>query len=97
MPVVVIQEWAEGGDNTANYDAINEKMGTRENPPEGLVIHTSGVTEGGGFRIVDVWDSREHFERFFADRLGPAVQAVVSADATPPRTEVYETYSVISG
>jgi len=95
MPVVLIQEWAESGGNTANYDAINAHMGVRENPPEGLIIHTAGTTDGGGFRIVDVWESREHFERFMADRLGPAIKAVVTGDATPPETEIYELYSVI--
>ncbi len=40
MPVAVIQEWAEGGHDTTNYDAITEHMGVRENPPEGLIVHT---------------------------------------------------------
>lgn len=96
MPVAMIQEWAEGGGDTTNYDAINERMGVRENPPDGLIVHTAGVLGGGGFRVFDVWETREHFERFMADRLGPAIQAVVPADSAPPRTEMYELHSIIT-
>jgi len=95
MPVAVIQEWAEGSGDTTNYDAINERMGVHENPPEGLIVHTAGVLDGGGFRVFDVWETREHFERFMTDRLGPAIAAVVSGDAAPPRTEMYELHSII--
>ena len=95
MPVALIQEWAEGGHNTANYDAITEHMGVRENPPEGLIVHTAGTTDAGGFRIFDVWETREHFERFMRDRLGPAIEAVASGDAGPPQTEMYELHSIM--
>ena len=95
MPVAVIQEWAEGSGDTTNYDAIDEHMGVRENPPEGLIVHTAGILDGGGFRVFDVWETREHFERFMRDRLGPAIEAVASAAAGPPQTEMYELYSIM--
>jgi hypothetical protein len=46
-------------------------------------------------RVVDVWKTREPFERFMRDRLGPAIAAVVSGDAPLPRTEMYELHSII--
>ena len=95
MPVAMIQEWAEGTGDTTNYDAINEHMGVRDNPPEGLIVHTAGVLDGGGFRVFDVWETPAHFERFMADRLGPAIAAVVPGDAPAPRTEMYELHSII--
>ena len=64
-------------------------MGARENPPEGCIVHTAGALPDGGFRIFDVWESREH-------RLMPAVKEVVidaGGDATPPTVTIYELYS----
>ena len=91
MPVAMVQEWAEGGHNTENYDAIVEKMNVRENPPAGCIVHTAGALPDGAFRIFDVWETREHFERFMQDRLMPAVNEVVGdTDAPPPSMTMYE-------
>jgi hypothetical protein len=95
MPIAMVQHWPEGGNNTQNYDAINERMGVRDNMPDGLIVHTAGTTDGGGFRIFDVWETREHMERFMRERLMPAVQQVAGPDAAPPSTEVYELYSLL--
>jgi hypothetical protein len=98
MPIVVIDEWAEGGPDTTNYDAFNAQMGLVDDPPEGLVVHTAGVTEEGGFRVVDVWESQEAWDRFNDGRLGPAIREVLSGlhpQPLPPRTEIYELYNVI--
>ena len=93
MPIALIQTWATGGGDTANYDAITELMNIRENPPDGALVHTAGATPDGGFRVFDVWESREHMERFMQERLMPAVQAVAGTDAEPPVTEVYELHA----
>jgi hypothetical protein len=96
MAVAVIQDWAEGGHDTTNYDAITERMGARENPPDGCIVHTAGFLPDGGFRIFDVWESREHFDRFLQDRLMPAVKEVVGdagRDAAPPNMAIYELHS----
>jgi hypothetical protein len=93
MPVAMIQDWAGGGHSTQNYDAITGRMGVRENPPDGCIVHTAGFLPDGSFRIFDVWESREHFERFMQDRLMPAVKEVVAAagdDAPPPTTTMYD-------
>jgi len=93
MPIALVQTWAEGGNDTSNYDAITEKMGIRDNPPEGGIVHTAGATPDGGFRIFDVWESREHMERFMQERLMPAVMEIAGPDARQPTTEVYELYA----
>jgi hypothetical protein len=67
------------------YDRINETMfGTSDPPPsdmpDGLIFHTAGAT-AEGWRIFDVWESREQFERFFEDRVVPAMQQVAGPDA----------------
>ena len=39
----------------------------------GALFHWAAVTSDG-VRVVDVWDSREQFERFSQEKIVPAVQ-----------------------
>jgi hypothetical protein len=90
MPVGVLQEM----DNVTaeTYDAVNDKMDVRGNPPEGLIFHTGGPKDGGGWRVFDVWQDEASFQRFAEERLMPAVMEVSQgeAGATPPRREIYQ-------
>ena len=72
--------------------------GRAGDPPEGCLVHTAGALPDGGFRIFDVWESREHFDRFQQDRLMPAIKEVVidaGGDATPPSMTIYELHSFL--
>jgi hypothetical protein len=62
------------GATQASYDAVIARMGLQENPPEGCLVHMAGPVEGG-WRVVDVWESQEHFDRFREERLGAALEA----------------------
>jgi hypothetical protein len=78
------------------YDAVNEKMGVDEQPPEGLIVHTAGAVDGQ-WQIVDVWESEEHAARFDRERLGPAVEAVMGGPPpSRPEAVVYELHRVIA-
>ncbi len=56
---------------------------TKEQSPDGLIIHSAGQSDQG-FYIYDIWESKEHFERFLASRLGPAVRELgADADGAP--------------
>jgi hypothetical protein len=94
MPVAVLQEMQ--GVTADRYDAVNEKMDVANDPPEGLIFHTGGPMEGG-WRIFDVWESADAYERFSEERLGPAVREVLGGEMTgpPPRQEVYELHGFI--
>ena len=102
MAVVMIQKQPEMF-RTEMYDAVNAKMGTAENPPDGLITHTLGQGEDGVWRIVDVWESREAFERFASDRLRPALAEVMRENgmdpenAPEPEAITYETYDLMTG
>ena len=102
MPYAVIAEWADGGHDTRNYDEITRRMDVDRDPPEGLIVHSAGTTPEGGFRICDVWETREAYEAFHADRLTPAADEVLSAltperqaASGPPRLTGYELHNVI--
>ncbi|OHV39823.1 MULTISPECIES: hypothetical protein [Pseudofrankia] len=44
----------------------------QEPPPDGLVARYVGTADGK-LRIVALWESKAHAERFFATSLGPAL------------------------
>jgi hypothetical protein len=55
-------------------DHINTAIDPDHNPPEGLLFHASGPVEGG-WGVLDFWRSRADFDRFAAERVGPAMAA----------------------
>jgi hypothetical protein len=55
------------------YERVTAAM--VEPAPEGLILHVAGPTDEG-FRIIDVWESRQAWERFQGARLAPAVAAL---------------------
>ena len=66
--------------------AVLRELGLDTNPAAGQVFHLEGPMEGGGMRIVDVWESPEAFQTFAHDRLGPAFEragATLPADMQP--------------
>jgi hypothetical protein len=98
MAVVMILDSPNFG--TDMYDAVNAKMDITANPPEGLICHTAGVVDGN-FRIIDVWESEDDYERFSKDRLGPAIQEVSEGQAPQPQggerpEKFYELHNVIA-
>jgi hypothetical protein len=74
MAFAFIQEWRDAVPGTSNYDAIGSKLDVKNNPPEGLVVHTAGRDSNGIFRTFSIWESREQGQRFQEERLMPIVQ-----------------------
>lgn len=84
-------EWDDGERHQRDYGRVAAVIRLRETPPDGLVVHTAGATADGGFRVFDVWESRDHIEVFFAERLMPLMGDVLGGPPEPPvRTEVYD-------
>jgi hypothetical protein len=73
MAVVMRMEWPEV--TREQYDATLEAVGWEENPPDGAIFHVAFFDEGG-FNVVDVWESEEHFQRFMDARLGAGIAQV---------------------
>lgn len=57
----------------ASLDQVDAVVASLDGPPEGLDARYVGSTADGQLRIVSLWESKEHADRFFADQLGPAV------------------------
>ncbi len=62
--------------------------------PEGALIHVCGPTADGGWRIVDVWESREAFERFANELLIP--RAIARGFPQPSKREFFEPFHVLT-
>jgi hypothetical protein len=62
------------------YWAVNDKLGIQADGtgdwPAGIRSHTGGPTEGGGWVVSEVWDSKADQEAFMGSRLGAALGAV---------------------
>jgi hypothetical protein len=55
------------GGTLEQYDEIRNALA--EPLGEGQLSHVAGATQDG-FCVVDVWESREHFDRFMEQQLG---------------------------
>lgn len=75
------------------YDAINKMLNAIHggaHPGTGALFHFVTATDGG-FRVVDVWNSREEFEAFIEKTIGPA-SAEVGLPA-PPTIQFFEVHN----
>jgi hypothetical protein len=57
------------------YRAILDEMGVETRPAAGIFLHLTTTTDFG-YRVVEIWDSKEGFEEFLEKRLGPASKAL---------------------
>ncbi len=76
------------------YDQVIQKMGLRLGEPlaDGGISHWVTGTDDG-FRVYDVWESREHFERFAQEQIGPFAQE--AGIGSPPEITFYEAHNVL--
>jgi hypothetical protein len=59
------------------FDAVRSHMGSE---PEGLEARHVGATEDGTLRVITLWESKAHAERFFAETLGPVLARVLGPE-----------------
>jgi hypothetical protein len=73
MPVVMYMEW--DGVTPEQYDQARTKVDWETEAPDGAILHVPWFVDSG-LRVVDLWDSADHFQRFVDARLMPAVQEI---------------------
>ena len=90
MAVAVVLEF-EGG-TLEQYDQVLERMGLSHggSTPEGALFHWVAATDDG-IRVTDVWESREHFDAFAEEQIGPHSQAVGLPG--PPTMTFYDVHN----
>jgi hypothetical protein len=57
------------------YRAVMDELGVEERAEPGIYLHLTAPLESG-FRVVEIWDHKEGFDRFLEARLAPAGEAV---------------------
>jgi len=93
MAVGVLMNFASGSNEA--YDRVLEKMGlTPGGPtPRGAIYHMAGETGDGGFRVVDIWETAEAFEKFAQDQIAP----LTAAEGFPaPEVTMWQIHNTLS-
>jgi hypothetical protein len=84
MTVALVLDFAGG--TKQQYDDVVDRMQLGGRMAPGGLIHVAGSYDGG-WRVIDVWEDLEHFERFRDEQIMPHTSAVGLA---PPRVRVIE-------
>ena len=83
------------GGTQDQYEEVNQKaFGNPKGPSEpisGLIVHTAGATKSS-WRIFDVWESEDDFQRFMNETIMPAMEGMDMPEIPP---EIYELTTVI--
>jgi hypothetical protein len=93
MAIGVQQDFS--GTTLAQYDQVIQKMGFHAGGPgaSGALFHWVSKTDAG-IRVVDVWESKEKFEKFAAEKIGPiTAQAGVTQ---PPKVTFFEIHNYLT-
>jgi hypothetical protein len=81
--------------NRAMYERVTQIMFPNGiEPVEGGIAHSAGEGANGTVRIVDIWESREAYDRFRDERLLPAMQeaGIEMSGGGPEFVELFELY-----
>jgi hypothetical protein len=77
MPVVMLI------DNPNGSQEIYENISSGLTLPIGGRVHVAGPRPGGGWCVIEVWDTEEDGRRFLRETFGPALRAA-GAPGPPP-------------
>lgn len=85
MAVLMRQTMPEGV-TVQMLDAVSDEMSVSNDPPAGMVVHVH-YEQDGRTEVVDVWESRQAYETFAAERLMPAMEKVAGDHGMPVPSE----------
>jgi hypothetical protein len=63
------------------YRAVMDELGVEWRPEGGIYLHLTTPTDFG-YRVVEIWDEKQNFDRFVEHRLAPANEAIGLQRAT---------------
>ena len=64
-------------------------IGVTDSSGEGLLVHVARPTEAG-FEIIEVWESKEHLDRFLRDTLPKALAALPDMGGAAPHPTEFD-------
>ena len=97
MATFGIVHWFPGGTKD-QYDAGLARVHPSDGSlPEGQTYHAAGATDDGWI-VIALWDSRESWERFRDQTLGPGLQSLGDAGLPfPPMEAAFEIHKEQQG
>jgi hypothetical protein len=63
------------GLTASEYRAVMDELGVERRPEGGIYLHLTTPIDVG-YRIVEIWDEKDNFDRFVEHRLAPANEAI---------------------
>lgn len=76
------------------YDAVHTALLARTGTDvDGLLLHVGRATSDG-FEVIEVWESRDHFDRYNRDLIGPLIAALAGDNAPLPSQQDVEEFEV---
>ena len=90
MAVAIVMDF--DGATLEQYDQVLAKMQLAPggHAPAGALFHWVTKTDSG-LRVTDVWETRQAFDEFAGEQIGPFTQQVGMPG--PPRMEFYDVYN----
>jgi len=74
------------------YEQIRAHLGLEK--PAGGIFHVAGPSPNGGWRVIEIWESRDEADRFFRERFLPAIQAL-GLEGPPPAREFWPVHNAM--
>jgi hypothetical protein len=93
MAVVVVAQ-TDGG-SQGMYDKVTAKVMPTNALPDGCQLHLAGPIEGG-WQVITVWDSEDHFQQFRTEQLIPALQESGEGNRVAPNVKANEVYRLVT-
>ncbi len=93
MAIGVVMDFR--GATLEQYDQVMQKMGldrSDSDMPSNGLFHWVCATDDG-IRVTDVWETREAFEKFAQEQIGPYTQEVGIPE--PPQVSLYEVHNYL--
>jgi hypothetical protein len=76
------------------YDGMHAEMTRRTGTSlHGLLVHLGRPTPGG-FEVVEVWESKDHFDRANAEIVFPLMRELAGERPAPPIEQTTEEFEV---
>ena len=90
MAIAVVMDF--DGCTLEQYDQVIDRMGLEKGgpAPEGALFHWVTLVDGG-LRVTDVWETREAFDSFAQEKIGP-ITAEVGIPG-PPMMSFFEAHN----
>jgi hypothetical protein len=81
-------EWTQ-----EHYDQLAREVTPERKLPAGCLVHIAGPLPGGGWQVIDVWESREACDRFTEQKIMPAAQRLgIPQPASAPQVVEAHTF-----